>query len=1072
MTFETGQSPGKVRGRPRRIWFIALSLIIALVAVGGSAVWHWRFDLAERVLVIAAGSVGIGVAAVSVDRLGSSGTELSGIEFGPSGSQRIAKVKIAWSLSELFDRRVRTIEVFGADLQAVMAPDGKFALEGLPPLKQAERPGGEIVFPKDLPFERIDVAQSRISVSLPDGNANIAVDGRLEGSPEALRGEIFARYAAETQRGRGTGTGSASIAWDGNSAPRGDIELVFDRLVTANATGTNIRLSGSTEGVPARLEELSIRAEASAEAIEIPQLTAHEIRLTADLSGGILDVRGAGMILDWAAELSARLEPFDLSRPAELVLRAKGEAGAVTGRMARVSAEGEVAIEIDAAIDNPAKLFAARDAVMQKPSLLADHADARVNIEADLNRFSLLEMLDTGAVTAKVSGHWSDGVLDVDVGEPSRVGGITLAPSLENSLANWMPKASPFDVAITAGMGSPPTGQLYWTDRQINMRMIGGVEVFLPEGAIELEADSKAAVTFGGAIERFGIAALDATFASVPTKFGVVSGDILATDISGEGETVSGAVTGEISVSAASVRRVSARQITANVDGEFRTAAGEVSLVLSPGGTVSARDVRLPGKQGLPGTTRFTFSNGTHNFTLNRRTGGFSADVRLDPGEAELYIAPSTFGIGHGAVAISGSWPGSLSFDAKRVSSSLDSKPILEVADLSLRADGKSADAVVAITVTDAKPVLSGLALPSFDGTGKIGRRGPSLDGEIELIAAGGQPRLRARARHNLKTGKGEGEILDARLRFAPGVLQPVDIDPAMKQTIENVFATISVQGPVTWGGGAVTPELTLKIEDLAGVAKNFELFDANVTVALTGAPALASPPGQKFTGRVRVGRLDPVPFDISFQLAPGQSGSGSQLVIEQITAQLAEGSLTTDRFTLTPPSIDTDVTIRVAGADLARVFEVIGVAGVGGTGRIGGEIPLQVRGSQVAVNGGRLANDGPGTVFYDISALPEPLTDRDDTVTLVLRALSNFAYDDLQVEMDKALDGPGKLGLRLTGANPDVLESHPFIFNITLESNFDRLAALVLEGLSTSQGLLRALALSAGGGAANVSLP
>ena len=83
-----------------------------------------------------------------------------------------------------------------------------------------------------------------------------------------------------------------------------------------------------------------------------------------------------------------------------------------------------------------------------------------------------------------------------------------------------------------------------------------------------------------------------------------------------------------------------------------------------------------------------------------------------------------------------------------------------------------------------------------------------------------------------------------------------------------------------------------------------------------------------------------------------------------------------------------------------------------------------------------------------------------------------DFAYDELQVEMDKALDGPGTLRVRLAGANPDVLESQPFIFNINLESNFDRLAALVLEGLTTSQGLLRALALPQGSGTNAVILP
>ena len=156
----------------------------------------------------------------------------------------------------------------------------------------------------------------------------------------------------------------------------------------------------------------------------------------------------------------------------------------------------------------------------------------------------------------------------------------------------------------------------------------------------------------------------------------------------------------------------------------------------------------------------------------------------------------------------------------------------------------------------------------------------------------------------------------------------------------------------------------------------------------------------------------------------------------------------------------------------MARLFALIGVAGIGGTGRISGEIPISVRAKQIAISDGRLANEGPGEVFYDIAALPQSLIDRDDTVTLVLRALSNFGYDELQVEMDKALDGPGSVRVRLTGANPDVLENHPFVFNISFESNFDRLAALVLEGLTTSQGLLRALALSAGDDGDAIALP
>jgi hypothetical protein len=1064
MTSGNGHPQRANRGRSRRSWLFVTLLFVLLVAIVAGALWHWRLALAERVMPGAVRSAGVELVAVSVDRLDFTGAELSGLRFGPLGSQHIASVKLTWLVSELLDRRLSAIEISGADLQVFVGPDGKPALEGLLPSGNTGRTTGGLAFPTDLPFKRVDVRQSRVVVTLPDGKVDVTVEGQLEASPGALTGDVSARYAAETQRGGGTGTGSASVAWAQDSAPRGEIALEFDRLVTANATGTNIRLSGSTDGVPAQLEDISFRAVAFAESIETSEISAHDVDLTAELSGGTFEVGIDGKVLDWAVEASARLQPFDLSVPAAVYLSARGDMASVSERLADLSAEGDVAIEIDTEINNPAGLFAARDAITQDPLVLADHVAGRLNLEANLQQFGLSNWLRGGVIDAKVAAHWNDGILDVDIGEGAHAEGVKLKPGLERKLTAWLPRVSPFDVALTGGMGSPPTVRLDFNGGPDNVHAVGGVDLALPGGTIEVEVDGGATISISRGVEGFDVAALKAVLNSVPTTFGSVTGDVLVTDLSSEDKNISAVVGGELSVSALSASPVSARRLTMNMDGEFRSTTDEIRVVLSPGGKVTARDLRLKGGKSLPGTTRLQLAGGTQRLALNRRNGGVSLDVRLRPGEAKVHAGARDLGMTYGPLTVSGAWPGRLDIAAEDVSTVLDTQRGINLADVRVRADGKTSDAVVAITATGAAPVLPGLTLPSFDATAKIVRRGPALDGELEIIASGGQPNLRAHGQHNLKTGKGEGEILEALLRFAPGVLQPDDINPAMAGTFESVFATISLQGPLAWErADTLRPNLTLVIDDLAVATGNLELFDASATVLLTGASAFETPPEQKFTGKVRVGRLDPVPLDVSFQLLPGQSGSGPALVIESLTAQLAEGRLTTDRFKLTPPSIDTDVKLRIEGADLARAFEVIGVAGIGGTGRISGEIPILVRGNQVAISNGRMANDGPGEVFYDIAALPLPLIDRDDTVTLVLKALSNFAYDELQVEMDKALDGPGSLHLRLTGANPDVLESHPFIFNINLESNFDRLAALVLEGLTTSQGLLRALALSAG---------
>ncbi len=1071
MTFGSG-TPQRA-ARHRRWWLFAPVFFVLLAMMVVGAAWHWRTSLAENLLPRVTQSMDIDLVAVSVERLGLDGAKLADLQFGPLGAQKISLLELQWSIPELLNRRVRAIEVSGADLQVTIDEDGGPVLEGMSLPGGVSGTSGELIFPNALPAERIDVRQGGITVTLPDGQANIVVDGQLEVLPGEIMGEIAARYTAETGRGRGSGAGRASFSWAENSAPSSNFTLLFDRLITAGVIGTNISVSGSTNGLPTRFEDLSFRASALADLIETPQLTVRDVDLAAELSGGELNVGGSGGILDWVVEMSAHLQPFDLSTPAEIKLNASGDAATVSQRAAFVSASGEAVIEVDALVRDPAELIASRAAIIGHPAVMVDHITGRLDLETQLEQFVLSDTLRTGAVSAKVSARWDGDALDVDIEDRLSVDNVTLASPLESKTAALLPGGSPFNIAVTEGMGTPATVRIDLADGSFDVRAVGGVELGLPEGTVELEVDGSAMMSKEGAIEALDVAALSAVLRDVPTKIGSATGDVLITDLSVVGESISGIVGGKVSVSDIFARGISAHQVSLDIDGEFRATPDEVSAALSPGGQVTTREVRLRDGMSLPGTTRLQLAGGTHQVALNRGVGAVSLDVRLKPGKVKARSGPRTVGFTHAAAVVSGTWPGRLSIGAEDVSMDLDADRSANLTDLRVRAEGNISNAAVAVSASAAELELPGLTLPPFDVSAKITRRGPSFSGALEIIATGGQPSLQARGQHNLKTGQGRAEITEARLRFAPGVLQPGDINPVLAGTVENVFATLLLQGPVAWErGSALTPNLTLTIDELAAASDSLELSEGEATIVLTGVPDLETPPGQRFAGKVRVGRLEPVPLDVSFQLLPGQSASGPKLVIEALEVQLAEGHLATDRFILTPPSTDTDLTLQIQGADLARAFKVIGIAGIGGTGKISGEIPVSVRGNQLAISGGRLANDRPGEVFYDLAALPQPLIDRDDTVTLVLEALSNFAYDELQAEMDKALDGPGSLRMRLTGANPDVLENHPFVFNINLESNFDRLAALVLEGLTTSQGLLRALALSAGDSGGAVALP
>jgi hypothetical protein len=124
---------------------------------------------------------------------------------------------------------------------------------------------------------------------------------------------------------------------------------------------------------------------------------------------------------------------------------------------------------------------------------------------------------------------------------------------------------------------------------------------------------------------------------------------------------------------------------------------------------------------------------------------------------------------------------------------------------------------------------------------------------------------------------------------------------------------------------------------------------------------------------------------------------------------------------------------------------------------------PVDVEQAQrggVTIQDGRLRATGPGVLRYAGDKLPEAITglqgEAGEAIRLARQALTDFRYNELTLTIDRAADGQGALLIHLAGSNPAVLDNHPFVLNIRLEANFDRLALLLLDGYAAAEGLLR----------------
>jgi hypothetical protein len=75
-----------------------------------------------------------------------------------------------------------------------------------------------------------------------------------------------------------------------------------------------------------------------------------------------------------------------------------------------------------------------------------------------------------------------------------------------------------------------------------------------------------------------------------------------------------------------------------------------------------------------------------------------------------------------------------------------------------------------------------------------------------------------------------------------------------------------------------------------------------------------------------------------------------------------------------------------------------------------------------------------------------------------MLSALENFQYETLSLEIEKKLTGEGRILLRTRGQNPAVRDGQPFVINLNLTGNVDRLAVVAAQAFQLPAALIRSM--------------
>ncbi|HLF97154.1 MAG TPA: YdbH domain-containing protein, partial [Methylococcaceae bacterium] len=322
-----------------------------------------------------------------------------------------------------------------------------------------------------------------------------------------------------------------------------------------------------------------------------------------------------------------------------------------------------------------------------------------------------------------------------------------------------------------------------------------------------------------------------------------------------------------------------------------------------------------------------------------------------------------------------------------------------------------------------------------------LGRLGPQLALTLDTDPGGGPIRLNGRLLHEgqaialLQADRSADGVLNADLRLsAPlAVLSPLAVPLLPPRAVPwwPQSGTARGRAQLQGSGDSWTGTAYLEADGVGLQRETLSIADGTLRLNVSDVRAGAV----EFSAglpSLRLGeKLEAHHLGVRGQYRPGR------LALQQAGARLFGGAVD-----VVPADLDLNrrpyaLTLRLTDIDLEPLLRSLERKELSGTGRIGGELPLRIDETGLAIDDGALSGHGPGVLRYR-----GPAADPDN---IAFKALRNLAYHTLKARLDYGADGEYRIGLRLEGNNPELLEGYPIAFNLNLSG---QLSELVRAGL------------------------
>jgi len=168
---------------------------------------------------------------------------------------------------------------------------------------------------------------------------------------------------------------------------------------------------------------------------------------------------------------------------------------------------------------------------------------------------------------------------------------------------------------------------------------------------------------------------------------------------------------------------------------------------------------------------------------------------------------------------------------------------------------------------------------------------------------------------------------------------------------------------------------------------------------------------------------------------------------LKNLYAEVFDGRVELDSLKYSQDGI-ADTTVRLSHLDLGQLLAYVDVDGLQGSGTLDITLPIGSDKTGLHVKNGVFVSSGNGRLAYTKEGMAGS--------NIGLQALENFHYKSLSGTLDYQSDGAYLMNVRLEGANPDLYEGHPVVFNLNINGNLPALFEAMFMTGSFEESILK----------------